>query len=644
MQIIFKPARRGERGFALIITIIFLAVSLLIFGSMMYWISTNARVTIRNNQYNMSSEAAEAAVETALAQMDRDFLSQSLSNANAYAALTVPMTNWGTQYTFTDTNGVANKISIYLGPPATNTVALNSQFAGLYGLAQDCTIIAKATPTAQSGVTAVNVPATVRESLQFAAIPLFQFAIFYNIDLEIAPGGNMPIGGPVFSNAGIWSGTSGVTYSSTVTAVGTAVDTSTTDPFIPTYVLSGTPAANFAVPPTVKNDPLVMPIGTNNNPAVVRTIIEIPPTAYANNTAAAYSTNGLNYLMNAADLIISNSPSGTNTASPHGTNLFVYFQDASAAPYLSQVSPDFYIITNKITHATFSTNYVSPTLINANTNIYYAGYTFLTNAFFYDWREGLSSGNPKAVQAIQIDIANFNIWQTNTATNGGAFYNQKNITDEGHPLDSMYVYNAVTNSSGTLPAVRVANGQQLPSNTYGLTVVTPFPMYIKGNYNIQWDATHQSLGTNSTFYTRPAAFMADSITVLSTGWQDTTTNLDPGSAADTTINAAMLEGIEPSNPALNNVTLSGHTYTGYSGGVENFLRLLESWNGGTVLTYNGSICVMFPSTYATNYWNGDYYDVPTRHWAFDTNYRNQSGLPPLTPQSKAIIRGQWLAQ
>jgi hypothetical protein len=71
---------------------------------------------------------------------------------------------------------------------------------------------------------------------------------------------------------------------------------------------------------------------------------------------------------------------------------------------------------------------------------------------------------------------------------------------------------------------------------------------------------------------------------------------------------------------------------------------LESWNG-TPLYYNGSIVVMFPSQYATNSWitPGTYYQAPSRPWAFDTHFRSQSGLPPLTPQSKAVIRGQWNA-
>ena len=326
MRIIFRPVPHGGRGFALTITLVFVAISLMIFGSFMFWISSNARVTIRNNQYNMSSGAAEAAVETVLSQMNRDFLNQSLTNSGYYAALGVPMTNWPAQYVFSGTNDMTNQISVWLNPTSVYT-NLNSQFTGLYGLEQDCTIIAKAAPTLQSGVTDVSVPATVRESLQFASIPLFQFAIFYNIDLEICPGQNMVINGPVFSNAGIWAGSEFTIFSQTVTAVGSAVNVTASDPFALNYSPhNGGPTFTLSGQPTVKNNPLILPIGTNNNPASVRAILDPPPAAYANGTSAAYAGPGLLYLCNAADLIISNSPGGTNTSTPSGTNLFVYLQ------------------------------------------------------------------------------------------------------------------------------------------------------------------------------------------------------------------------------------------------------------------------------------------------------------------------------
>ncbi|MGA2246890.1 MAG: hypothetical protein ABSH48_18000 [Verrucomicrobiota bacterium] len=49
---------------------------------------------------------------------------------------------------------------------------------------------------------------------------------------------------------------------------------------------------------------------------------------------------------------------------------------------------------------------------------------------------------------------------------------------------------------------------------------------------------------------------------------------------------------------------------------------------------------------ATNHWvlndSPRYYTPPTRNWAFDLNFQNSAKLPPLTPQMRAMIRGNWL--
>jgi len=656
MQIIFKPIRHGGSGYALTITLIFLAISLMIFGSMMYWVSSNAQVSLRNNQFNMSEAAAEGAVEKVLAQMDRDFLAQSMASASSYQSLLPSMTNsgnvWPVKYTFSDSNDIVNQISVNLGPPATTSTALNSQFSGLYGLAQDCTIIATATPIGQPYV----VPATISEKLQFASIPLFQFAIFYNVNLEICPGAAMAVNGPVFCNQSIWEGSQQASFSSTVSAVGTNC-TLALDPFASNYHPQTAGATFVPGQPTDGVNALTMPIGTNNNPAVIQSILGLPPAAYSLGSTAAYSTNGQIYLANAADLYITNLPTGVNDSDPSGTNTIIYYSDSGNIPYLTPIANDFFILNNgpvSITNVV-STNRLAR--YDCITNVQYAGYSFVTNVLFYDWREGWNggsgiSGKGKIVQALQIDIAKLNIWRTNIATNGvlggnvvsggnanaANFYNQQCISHKGHPIDSIYVYNAVPLTATTLPAVRVVHGTILQSISYGsvvygLTVATPFPMYVLGNYNTT-DGSGTSLAVNTTDNTYPAALMADSVTVLSTGWNDATTGKLPD-ASETTVNAACLEGIVQTDP-----TIDGD----YSGGVENFLRLLENWNGDK-LWYNGSIVVMFYSQYATNHWvnTGNYYNPPARKWAFDANFAQQGKLPPLTPQSKAVIRGQWSA-
>jgi hypothetical protein len=225
-----------------------------------------------------------------------------------------------------------------------------------------------------------------------------------------------------------------------------------------------------------------------------------------------------------------------------------------------------------------------------------------------------------------------NIWFTNQAPNGGYTQNQAKWTHANHNIGGIYVYTSVPLTTSQLPAVRVTDGAMLPNpndlpNTgpitpYGVSVATPFPIYIWKDYNsATWQGS--SLGLNSTTYTVPAALMGDSVTILSDSWNDSVSGtVKLPTPSSTTVNAAMITGIVPSNPSI-----SGS----YSGGVENFMRLLENW-GGT-LTFNGSIVVPFYSQYATNSWKptGNYYNAPTRHWAYDLNFTNYSKLPPLTP-------------
>jgi hypothetical protein len=651
MQITLTPFRAGNKGYALIITMVFLAVMLLIFGSMMMWTSTNAKINQRNNQFNMSEAAAEAATERVLAPMERDFLSQSLTNASYYASLASPSllgqtnydgTPWPVRYVFSDANGLTNQISVIPGQVQSSLLPVGSEYSNLLGFNWYWTNIAIATPIGQP----YTVSATVTQVVNFSSIPIFQYAIFYDINLEIAPGQPMTINGPVFSDAGIWAGSQLTTFSSTVGAVN-QVNVTDTDPFDPGYKpQNGGPTFTLAGQPTSGNTAVTMPVAgaTNSDPTNVETILNIPPLAYAMGTAPAYTTNGLEYLANGADLIISNSNLGTNFGSltPYGTNITISFQSGVSPNYLQQITPDFYIFKGPPFPPTGRyTNFVSLSLSDTNrcyTNVYYAGWSFVTNVAFYDYRES------DTVQAVQIDVSKFNIWVTNTATNGGNFYNSLCIFDKGnHKIDSIWVYNSVPSTSTTLPAVRVVNGQQLPSPS-GFTVVTPMPIYVQGDYNKQIATNFVSSGTN-TANTYPAALMGDAVTILSSNWSDSyslsnttvnATTLAARPAANTTINAAALEGIVQS------------TNSNYSGGVENFLRLLEDWNPGSgtrsTLTYNGSIVVMFPSIYATGYWNGNYYSIPTRNWGFDYNFTQQSKLPPLTPQIKKTVRVSWNAQ
>jgi hypothetical protein len=478
------------------------------------------------------------------------------------------------------------------------------------------------------GIGSANFPVT--NSQQFFRLkqswPVFAFYIFYNLNLEIDPGNLTPINGPVFSNQGIWAGSPYVSFVSTVAAAGNiyhlATNSVSTDPWCPGKTDSGTPDANFLYSPVSQQGQLTLPIGTNNLDGM-EGIINLPPSNLGAPSAHAYTTDGQQYLFNECDLIISNSANGL--ASAKGTNITVWFQDSAQASPLTPITKDFYAL--KTGGSTNILNNYSG--IDSPTNVLSASYSFVTNVQFYDYREF------DTVQAVQVDVSLLNKWLTNKATTGGNTINTTSYTDKGRGISSIYVYNNVSLSTSQLPAVRMVNGQQLPyttdpggsgRTTGGLTVVSPQPLYVKGNYNVQTASSSAgaSVGTTNTAYTYPASLMGDAITILSGNWNDgnnTSTNLATRVPSTTTVNAATLEGIVQS------------TNSNYSGGVENFLRMEENWSGVT-LQYNGSIVVMFASQYATNFWpgtGGNYYNAPIRKWAFDLNFTDPANLPPLTP-------------
>ncbi|HEY5043939.1 MAG TPA: hypothetical protein VIK53_18355 [Verrucomicrobiae bacterium] len=672
MKITFNSRLQSSAGYALMITLIFVTIALMGFGSIMCWMSSSTLVTERNNLYVSAQAAAESATEKVMTTMMRDFTYGSLNPVSSYDAIVPDITGWPSQFTFKNTSGAANQTSVSIG--SDSWTELPSQFRGLYGHGQDCVIASTATTAGKR----YDVSSTVSQSVWFGNIPLFQFAIFYNLDMEINPGASMTVNGRVHSNYNIWatgsSSGSPLNFSDEVEASGLVVNAPSS--LDPQNYGNRSGNVNYADTnsPVSNADSLTLPIGgsTDNDPVNVKAILNLPPSDLSAPLPAAYSTNGQVYLYNEADLIVSNSPSGINGAS--STNfLMVLYQNQNQVNPLTVVAPDVqsvqtvssnaYVaslayVTNMIPVTTYTTNIVyytsgkkrgtiKGTTVTSQTSytpvvtthtvtnvvasfvsITNRYYSFVTNQTFYDYREG------KTVQAVQVDVGQLNAWLANNSATGGKQYQQLNTTgstDKNHGINSIYVFNSAGEDSSTLPAVRVTDGAQLPSS--GLTVATPMPIYVKGDYNVTTDGSHYSKGLGDTTYTVPAALLGDALTILSANWSDSynsSTLLSSRNPSSIYINAATLEGIVPSDG----------TY--YSGGVENFMRLLENWSSSTTITYNGSIVVMFPSQYATSPWGkSNVYGVPTRRWGFDNNFSEEGGLPPMTPQVKATVRGNY---
>jgi hypothetical protein len=192
-------------------------------------------------------------------------------------------------------------------------------------------------------------------------------------------------------------------------------------------------------------------------------------------------------------------------------------------------------------------------------------------------------------------------------------------------------------------AVKLVNGSLITLPTCpggvscGLTISAENPIYIQGDYNAN------SGGNQFSDPSVAASVAADAITILSVNWNDVNSFSAPFNAgarkgATTYIRAGVVGGkqIPFNKPTWDTTTIDGSQDFGTDGGVHNFLRFLESWNG--TLFYEGSIVSMFYARQATGLFNsgGNNYSPPTRGYSFDVNFLNPTLLPPRTPMFRDI--------
>jgi hypothetical protein len=174
-----------------------------------------------------------------------------------------------------------------------------------------------------------------------------------------------------------------------------------------------------------------------------------------------------------------------------------------------------------------------------------------------------------------------------------------------------------------------------------LSIVTDRGLYVQGDYN----------NFAANVGKQPAALIGDTIAVLSNSCATLTTGMiDCGVttatqvATATSVNAAFLSYTDPSD---GNIGSTGFTsipqIKRYSGGLNNYMRMVEDW-GGINFNYTGSfVSLGAPQEYSGVYTpgsstnaafvaGGSYYDVPIRNFNYDTDFDAFDKLPPLTPK------------
>lgn len=187
-------------------------------------------------------------------------------------------------------------------------------------------------------------------------------------------------------------------------------------------------------------------------------------------------------------------------------------------------------------------------------------------------------------------------------------------------------------------ALKLVNGDTINLGlcpaTYncGLAITSENPVYVFGNYNAPGGAFAAPYGA--------ASVIADSLTLLSTSWNDVNsfsstydTAWRQGGATSYRLAVAAGKGISFPQPG-------GYgTYQdfGTDGGTHNFLRFIENWNGNQ-LNFKGSIVSLYYNRQDTGVYKccTTVYSPPTRGYKFDSDFLTPAMLPPRTPMFRDI--------
>ena len=150
----------------------------------------------------------------------------------------------------------------------------------------------------------------------------------------------------------------------------------------------------------------------------------------------------------------------------------------------------------------------------------------------------------------------------------------------------------------------IKNGAELGAS---LTTVSQNALFVQGDFN--------------TVNKKPAAVIADTVNLLSNDWNNSKTLSSSRSskdASETTYNMAIVTGHTNSEPGVNR------------GEMNNMVRFHEDWRGVDCII-KGSFVAPWEPVYTGSPLLDRAYYAPNRLWSFDPSFLQPGGLPPFTP-------------
>jgi Tfp pilus assembly protein PilX len=458
-----RPAS-DERGFILLIVMILIVALTLLGLAANRNIVTDIGIAANHAGSTKSLYGAEAAADVAFSSLLKTLQTSGTVPAN----IAVPSI---TGYT------IPSVTVETVGSPVLSKLT-RGMYKGLNSWTQKYRLWAEATDSSTNAKTRVTL------DVDNQLIPIFQFGIFYNQDLEIQPGANLtvPQTGWIHSNRDLYMSTSAsISILSRITSAGEIRHSRKDgDPQavgggdVKIYEANGTTSHNLATGTSYKS-------GTN----------------WADNTAWSSTVSQWG---------------GQVASSDEGvTSLNLPLPEAAA-------SDPSYILKDETNPQSMGAKAAviieNGVAKDAAGNTLDAGGSITAVTSLYDYREG------KYARTWDIDMQAFQ-------ASAAGQYLKSTTPSAGGTAGVLYVTSGAA-PTGKFSAVRLKNGATLSSP---LTVATDQPIYVQGDYN-----------KNNP---QPAAILSDATTILSGSWKDTytsSTTLSNRTPNDITLNVDIMSG------------------------------------------------------------------------------------------------------
>ncbi len=571
---------QDRRGFALEATLFVLLLMSTVIAVAYYGAVTVQRTANLDYRGSRVFYASEAGAEAVMAQLADALEDGSLSDQELDAIQ--PPSLPGFTFDALDVERV--------GGIATETIT-DGPFAGLYSLTQRVNITAEASDQ-------VDNTSAIVVSVKAQAIPIFQFGIFYEKDLEATNGPSMEFAGWVHSNGNIYLSSNNAWYRDVITTPNKVFHDRKDNHDVKNGVFINDAAAN-----EVRLD-----FDSRTHPA---------PDDFRSQSDTKFD-NRLKTDAYGVDSLKVPLPDGMDPKEVLKPRVAGDGELEKKAKYAWKADWYIEVPMNLVTAGVMPCDAMVQTRAAGLSVPGAAACAAIFEGAGTAWEAFYDGREEGWVDVFEVDMEQLRNWvNTNPGTNGTSIMY---ITFTGAGAST-----PATDPSGDglRPVVRLSAGFDLHGP---FSFATDRPLYVLGDYNtVSWN---------------PAAVVGDAIMILSNAWTDAAHRIVPfpmTNAANTSVYAAILAGHSPTPCDHENVGCAGGYTDFYGGGIENFPRFLENWGGRTLL-YRGSLVSLHYSEYAVGTWNGTYYSPPVRDWQFDTRFRDPANLPPGTPTVGNVIR------